>query len=224
LIDRAALFHVPSASVLRYTLERRSDIERASGVLALGNPDLGNPAFELPFAQKEAERITWSFPEATVITGSQATKQWFVENAADYGIVHIASHGEFDPDMPLLSALQLAPGDDRSGDLTVREIFALSLRADLVALSACQTGLGRLTNGDELVGLNRAFVYAGTRQILSTLWRVDDVATAVMVKHFYREQSRAERAEALRQAQIEVRRRYPHPAYWAGMVLSGDWE
>jgi CHAT domain-containing protein len=106
----------------------------------------------------------------------------------------------------------------------MREIFALSLRADLVALSACQTGLGRVTSGDELVGLNRAFVYAGTRQILSTLWRVDDVATAVLVKHFYREQTRVERAEALRLAQIEVRRRYPHPAYWAAMVMSGDWQ
>jgi CHAT domain-containing protein len=225
LIDRFAIFHVPSASVLRFTLERRGTRERGARVLALGNPDLGKPGFDLPFAQKEAERLTWSFPEAEVITREQATKQWFIENASDYGIVHIASHGEFDPDMPLLSALQLASDDDGvSGDLTMREIFALSLRADLVALSACQTGLGRVTSGDELVGLNRAFVYAGTRQILSTLWRVDDVATAVLVKHFYREQARVERAEALRLAQIEVRRRYPHPAYWAAMVMSGDWQ
>jgi CHAT domain-containing protein len=225
LIDRFAIFHVPSASVLRFTLERRGTRERGARVLALGNPDLGKPGFDLPFAQKEAERLTWSFPEAEVITREQATKQWFIESASDYGIVHIASHGEFDPDMPLLSALQLASDDDgESGDLTMREIFALSLRADLVALSACQTGLGRVTSGDELVGLNRAFVYAGTRQILSTLWRVDDVATAVLVKHFYREQARVERAEALRLAQIEVRRRYPHPAYWAAMVMSGDWQ
>ncbi len=223
LIDRFALFHTPSASVLQYTMGRRRS-ERNNRVLAIGNPDLGTEALSLPFAQKEAERIAWTFPDADVITGREATETWVKQNVANYGIVHLASHGEYDPSMPLMSSILLSKDGENDGLLTADEVFSLSLNADMVALSACQSGLGRLSNGDDVVGLNRAFVYAGTRQILSSLWRVDDVSTAVMVKHFYRNMPTMDRAEALRQAQLETRRRYPHPAHWAGLTLSGDWQ
>jgi len=120
--------------------------------------------------------------------------------------------------------VKLAPDSEDNGDLTTRKIFGLSIKADLIALSACQTGLGKVGNGDDIVGLNRAFVYAGTHEILSSLWRVDDVATAVLIKYFYRNMAGRDRAEALRQAQLEVRSQYRHPAYWAGLFLSGDWQ
>jgi len=224
LIDQHTLFFTPSASVLRYTFGRRAGRDRSDRVLAVGNPDLGDTNLNLPFAQKEAERIRWTFPEAKVLTGREATESWLATNIAEYGIVHVACHGEYDPNMPLLSAVRLSADTVNDGKLTAQEIFGLSLNADLVALSACQTGLGRLSNGDDIVGLNRAFVYAGTRQILSSLWRVDDVATAVLIKHFYRNLAGRSRADALRQAQLEVRKRYPHPAYWSGIFLSGDWQ
>ena len=101
-------------------------------------------------------------------------------------------------------------------------MFSLDIKADLVTLSACQTGLGEITGGDELVGLNRAFIYAGTHAILSSLWRVSDISTAIMIKHFYRNYVRDNKAESLRKAQLLVKRLYPHPSYWAGFNLTGD--
>jgi CHAT domain-containing protein len=225
LIDEMAVFFVPSASVLRYTVSRRDD--RANQrVLAFGDPDLGTAAFELPFARKEADRLRFDFDNVTVRLGAEATEGWLVANLQEYGIIHIASHGEYDPFAPLLSSLLLAPDGESDGLLTAEEIFGLTLRADLIALSACQTGLGRIGTGDDIIGLNRAFVYAGTRQLLSTLWRVDDISTALLFKHFYRQMRTTDRAEALRQAQLILKARpeYRHPARWAGLVLSGDWQ
>ncbi|MDX2177004.1 MAG: CHAT domain-containing protein [Candidatus Sumerlaeia bacterium] len=226
LIEGYALFHLPSASVLPYSVERRTPEPRARQelrVLAVGNPETNIPGSDLPFAQKEAERLRFEYPDITVATGGAATEEWVGANAGGYDVIHIASHGEYNPLAPMVSGLLLAGKGDGEGRLTSEEIFALPLAADLVALSACQTGLGRVTAGDEVVGLNRAFLYAGTRQIVSTLWRVDDIATAVLFKHFYRNDRDLDRAEALRQAQLRVAARYPHPAYWSGVALTGDW-
>jgi CHAT domain-containing protein len=227
-IDRYALFFSPSASVLQYTYGRSgADGERRTAqprVLAIGNPDLGDAAFALPFAQKEAERIAWTFPGAEVVTGERASKSWLRDNSERFDAIHLAAHGEYDAALPLLSSILLTGDEEDDGRLTAQEVFSLTLNANFVALSACQSGLGKLSNGDDIIGLNRAFVYAGTRQILSTLWRVDDVSTAVLIKHFYRNSETMSRAGALRAAQIEVRRRYPHPAHWAGVFLSGDWK
>ena len=139
-------------------------------------------------------------------------------------MIHLASHGEFDPVNPLASALKLASGPTTAnGDLTAEDVFGLQLDAELVTLSACQTGLGSIQAGDEVIGMNRAFLYAGTPSLLSTLWRVSDVSTAVLIKHFYRNYDDASRAEALRQAQLHVMSYYPHPSYWAGFTLTGDY-
>lgn len=227
LIDRYALFYSPSASVLRYTYTRAGEAEPRSGqgkVLAIGNPDLGSEALALPFAQKEAERIPWSFPNAQVVTGDRANESWLRENSGEFEAIHLATHGEYDSSLPLLSSILLSGDESNDGRLTAQEIFSMNLNANFVALSACQSGLGKLSNGDDIIGLNRAFVYAGTRQLLSTLWRVDDVSTAVLIKHFYRNSSTTSRAEALRKAQQQVRLRYPHPAHWSGIFLSGDWK
>lgn len=222
LLETHALYYSPSGSVLRYTMSKERS--QSNRVLAIGNPKLNSEAFNLPLAEKEARRMLWSFPEAKVLTGEQATKTWLVENIQNYGIIHLAMHGEFRPEAPLLSGLQLAPDANNNGVLTAADVFGLRLNADMVALSACQTGLGRITEGDEIIGLNRSFVYAGTRQVLSSLWRVDDVSTSVLIKHFYRNLATMNRAEALRQAQMTTRQQYPHPTYWAGITLSGDWK
>lgn len=227
IIDRVALFHTPSASLLRYTMTRERVRRDGARVLSFGNPRLEGGAMDLPFAQKEAERLVFDFDTVTFRTGTEATEAWLRDNIVNYDIIHIASHGEFDPNDPLESALLLAPdGERHDGRLTAADIFGMDIQADLITLSACQTGLGRISVGDDVIGLNRAFVYAGTRQILSTLWRVDDLSTALLFKYFYREIEDHDRAESLRRAQIRLRaqREFQHPAHWASVVLSGDWE
>ena len=121
------------------------------------------------------------------------------------------------------SLAELAKDDEADGNFEVNEVFSLDIKADLVTLSACQTGLGEITGGDELVGLNRAFIYAGTHAIVSSLWRVSDISTAVLIKHFYRNYTSASKSESLRKAQLQVKRLYPHPSYWAGFNLTGDY-
>jgi CHAT domain-containing protein len=223
LIDRAPLFYLPSVSVLRYTLERRK-AERNTRVLAIGNPALDDPALALPFAEQEVGSIRWNFPEVTVLTGEKATESWVVRHISDFGIIHVASHGEFDPVNPLFSAVKLVKDLHQDGDLEAAEVFGLRIRADLVMLSACQTGLGRVSAGDDVVGLNRAFLYAGTHAIVSSLWRVSDISTALLAKHFYREYGPLNKAAALRRAALHVKNLYPHPGYWGGFVLTGDFE
>jgi CHAT domain-containing protein len=224
LVDNHAIFYAPSASVLRFTFNKRKNGRHLKAVLAIGNPDLGELNYDLPLAEKEVESLQWSFPDITILTRDKALESWVVQNIEKYGIVHIASHGEFDPINPLFSALKLARDFQADGNLEVGEIFGLNVQADLVTLSACQTGLGTLLNGDELIGLNRAFLYAGTHALIASLWRIDDLASAVLMKHFYRFYQGHTKAEALRQAQLTVRQQFPHPAHWAGFVLSGDYQ
>jgi tetratricopeptide (TPR) repeat protein len=224
LLDAHALFYIPSASVLRFTLAKRHPGRRQTAVLAVGNPDLGALNYDLPLAEKEVYSLRWPFPRTTILTRDQALESRVVQDIDKYGIIHIASHGEFDSINPLFSALRLARDAQADGNLEVSEIFGLKVQADLVTLSACQTGLGVILRGDELIGLNRAFMYAGTHALISTLWRIDDLASALLMKHFYRFYTHSDKAESLRQAQLTVRQQFPHPSHWAGFVLSGDYK
>ena len=219
LVEKHPLFYSPSASVLEFTFKRKFPKGASVKVLALGNPDLGDLNYDLPLAEMEANGIRWEFPQIDVLTRDKAKESWLKEHIGEYQIIHIASHGEFDPVNPLFSSLKLTRDETADGNLEVNEVFSLDIKADLVTLSACQTGLGEITGGDELVGLNRAFIYAGTHAILSSLWRVSDISTAIMIKHFYRNYVRDNKAESLRKAQLLVKRLYPHPSYWAGFNL-----
>ncbi len=221
-IEQHPIFYSPSASVLKYTFARRSE-EKNVKVLAVGNPDLGNLNYDLPLSEMEVNSIKWNFADIDVLTGGEATESWLINNIENYGIIHIASHGEFDDINPLFSALKLKRDITADGNLQVQEIFPLKIKADMVTLSACQTGLGHISGGDELIGLNRAFFYAGTHAIISSLWRIDDVSTAVLIKHFYRNYKSYNKAEALRKAQLLIKKFYPHPSYWSGLTLTGDY-
>jgi CHAT domain-containing protein len=222
LIDLFPIFYLPSANVLNYTIGKRFK-EKNIRVLALGNPDLGDPAFDLPFSEHEVHSIKWNFPNVTVMTKERATEKWVVDNIEKFGIIHMASHGQFDPINPLFSAIKLTKGSGEDGNLEAAEIFGLKINADIVVLSACQTGLGRVTKGDDVIGLNRAFFYAGTHTIVSSLWRVSDVSTAVMIKEFYRQYMYHKKAESLRLATLHVKKRFPHPGYWGAFTLVGDY-
>jgi len=225
LVERHPLFYSPSASVLKFTFARKFAKGESAvvKVLALGNPDLGDLNYDLPLAEMEANAIKWDFPQIDVLTREKATESWLSEHIGEYQIIHIASHGEFDPVNPLFSSLKLTRDEAEDGNFEVNEVFSLNINADIVTLSACQTGLGKITGGDELVGLNRAFIYAGTHSLLSSLWRVSDISTAILIKHFYRNYVVDNKAESLRKAQLLVKRLYPHPSYWAGFNLTGDY-
>ncbi len=222
LIDRYPLFQLPSASVYRFTLERRK-AQRNTRVLAVGNPELRDQSLELPFAEREVASLLWSYPNMTALTGEKATKGWITQHIGEFGIIHLATHGEFDPVNPLFSALKLVGGkQEGSGDLEAAEIFDLNITADLIVLSACQTGLGKVTSGDEVQGMNQAFLYAGTHALISSLWRVSDISTAMLMKQFYREYQTRTKAESLRRAMLHVKARFPHPGYWSAFTLTGD--
>ena len=224
LLDRYPLFQLPSASVFKFTLERRR-AERNTKVLAVGNPDLHDQSLELPFAEREVGSLAWNYPNMTALTRDKATKSWISEHIAEFGIIHLATHGEFDPVNPLFSALKLVSDKkEKDGDLEAAEIFDLRITADLIVLSACQTGLGKVTSGDEVQGLNQAFLYAGTHALVSSLWRVSDISTAMLMKQFYREYQTRPKAESLRRAMLHVKNRFPHPGYWGAFTLSGDYK
>ncbi|MBN2567833.1 MAG: CHAT domain-containing protein, partial [Deltaproteobacteria bacterium] len=123
---------------------------------------------------------------------------------------------------PLDSALLLAADSNNDGLLRAADLYNLSLNADLVTLSACETALGRVSTGDDVVGFTRGFLYAGARSLISSLWQVDDRATRDLMVHFYINLSKMSKDEALRQAQLETKEQYPHPYYWAAFLLTGS--
>ena len=144
------------------------------------------------------------FPQATIYLEKDATednaKRWSPQN----DIIHFASHAELNENDPLASVILLAKSDYEDGRLEVREIFAMDLKASLVVLSACETGLGKLSSGDELVGLTRAFIYAGTPSVVGSLWNVEDSSTAQLMASFYKNLKTMTKVEALRQAQLSL--------------------
>ena len=118
------------------------------------------------------------------------------------------------------SAVLLAPDRSSDGRLKVSDLYSLSLDANLVTLSACQTALGKVTTGDDVVGFARGLLYAGASSIVSSLWDVDDLATRDLMVGFYQNLAKMDKQEALRQAQINTRKKYEHPNYWAAFILS----
>jgi CHAT domain-containing protein len=218
LVEDFALSTLPSASVLRYLVDKGADAPARA--LVVGNPDLG-AGLALPWAEREARMVGQHEREATVLVRADATEGQVKSRLGTVGLVHLATHGELSESDPLSSAILLAPGDGEDGRLEVREVFGLDLHARLVVLSACETGLGQLSRGDELVGLQRAFLYAGTPAVVTTLWKVDDRASFELIRAFYDRLDAAGPMTALRQAQIETQRAFPHPFAWAAFGLTG---
>ena len=217
LVEDYTLATLPSASVLKYLGDKGGGEARP---VAVGNPDLG-PALELRYAGREARAIGEHFPGARVLLRADATEARVKALAGEAGLLHFATHAQLDEQEPLASALLLAPDGADDGRLEVREIFGLDLHARLVVLSACETGLGQLSRGDELVGLQRAFLYAGTPAVITTLWKVDDRASFGLMGKFYDQLQAVGPAQALRQAGRATLAEYPHPFAWAGFVLTG---
>ena len=218
----------PSATVLGFCLKKantfKHPVNDSYSVLAFGNPSLNDPSLDLPFAAREVKSLNRYYDNIEVFTGKEATLSNFYTNLDDQQLLLFSCHGIFDPVNPLSSALLLAADENYSGWLEAKDIFNLNLNSFLVGMSACETGLSIIRGGDEVVGLSRAFIYAGTLSLLSSLWKVDDLATAVLIKRFYRYLSEGDsRADALQKAQKVVMKEInPYPSYWAAFNITGD--
>lgn len=218
--DECAITYLPSASILP-ALRRR--IQRAGQRVLTIAQSLAPGLSALRYADEEAGSVARLYGAHPLLTG-RATRAEFLKRAGAYNVLHIAAHAELNATSPLFSRILLSPDNDDSGAIEVREIYGMDLtRTDLVALSACETQLGRQSKGDDIVGLNRAFIYAGASSVIASLWTVDDESTSLLMKALYGHLKHGmSKAAALQAAQAATRKKYPHPYYWAAFVLTGD--
>jgi CHAT domain-containing protein len=188
----------------------------------------------LPFSREEANAIASLAPKSSLMEAIdfQANRANATSGAlARYRIVHFATHGLLNSEQPELSGLVLSlvdeSGKPQDGFLRMHEIYNLQLPADLVVLSACQTALGKQIKGEGLVGLTRGFMYAGTQRVVASLWQVDDLATAELMKKFYRGMVKEglRPAQALRLAQLDMlkQKQWSSPYFWAAFTIQGEW-
>jgi CHAT domain-containing protein/Tfp pilus assembly protein PilF len=211
------------------------------GLLTRSAADVGlsrNGALRLPrlrFSRREAEEIMAVTPqgegkEAVDFEASRATAT--SPELSQYRIVHFATHGLLDSVHPELSGLVFSMvdknGRPQNGFLELQDIYNLNLPADLVVLSACETGLGKEISGEGLVGLTRGFMYAGASRVMASLWKVSDAGTAALMAEFYRamKKNNLPPAAALRAAQIKMwqQKRWNNPYYWAAFQIQGEWK
>jgi CHAT domain-containing protein len=189
----------------------------------------------LPFTAIEAEKILAIAPARTSMkaVGFAATRSLSMSSElGQYRYLHFATHGYMDARHPELSALVLSlfdkDGKIEDGFLRLQDIYNLRLHADLVVLSACETGLGREIRGEGLIGLTRGFLYAGAARVLVSLWDVSDQGTSELMPRFYEAMLQKGRppAAALREAQIAMfkSRKWQAPYYWAPFTLQGEWK
>ena len=220
LIERHSIRMLPSASVSKY-LQARKSPDRPD-IFAFGNPDLGDPAYDLKYAQNEAIAVAATRPRSMVLLREKATETALRKFGIGFNYIHFATHGQFDSDAPLQSALLLAGDGQSDGKLTVDKLYSMRLEADLVTLSACETGLGKVASGDDVVGLTRGFLYAGSSTVVASLWKVDDMATSYLMTEFYNALKVTHKQDALRRAQLKSKEKYGHPFFWAAFELTGS--
>ncbi len=220
LIEQHTLQIAPSIQTL--ALKKSSPTFNTESALIVGNPaPMPELLLPLPGAETEAKTIA-EILDTSVLLGQEATETAVIERMADAKLIHLATHGLFDEQQGLQSSLAFATTESETGLLTAEEILDLELNADLVVLSACNTGRGSIT-GDGVVGLSRSFLLAGASNTLVSLWYIDDESTANLMTEFYRNlQDNPDKAQSLRQAMMTMMKENPHPRHWAGFVLVGQ--
>jgi len=224
LIEMHPISVAPSASVATYLARRTL---RADAKLAVfGNPLIAEK-YNLPGAETEAKRIAQFFPRSQLYMGAQATKSQFREVMGGMPIVHVAAHAEADQIDPLYSRILLANQGNRPDFLEAHEILSMQMRGTaLVTLSTCESGLGRVAGGDEVLGFPRVFLSAGVSALIASLWPVSDDATEALMSTLYRELVAGNDLQrAMQTGQIAVLRqpKTAHPFFWAPFNLIGDW-
>jgi tetratricopeptide (TPR) repeat protein len=212
LAERVQVSYAPSSTVLGTCLERAMRQEPGGTRLLVGVSD---PS--LPNIGAEIAELAQMFGTAETLAGDDATEEAFRRFAPEAEVIHLASHAVFRNDNPLFSAIKLA-----NGWLSLNDLSSMRLRASLVTLSACETGLNGVLAGDELIGLARGFLQAGAASVLVSLWAVNDASTARLMGDFYRHLDAGySPAAAMRLSQSEMRFDYPHPFYWAPFLVIG---
>jgi CHAT domain-containing protein len=218
--DKHAVFYLPSVNVLPY-LHAKSD-PGSKPILVMAN-DESPGAPRLVYARDEGRAVA-NLWDAQPVTGKVATAAYLSSHAGDYGIVHIAAHVSTDHEYPQFSRIVTGEGKEDEGELELNQVVGLDLRkTNLVVVSGCESQLGRRTRGDDVIGLSRAFMFAGSPSVIASLWNVDDEVTQELMVAFYTHlKAGLSKAEALRAAETDVRKQHPNPYYWAGFVLMGD--
>jgi len=250
LIETFSISYLPSATVLKYARGKNNGNHK--DLFAAGNPVTG--LTPLPAAELEVKEVSAIFEKKLVLTGQQATKTSVKSQGPRYDLMLLSTHGEMIESNPLKSNLRFTPSEKDDGRLTVNEIFDMEIKANLVTLSACETALvkgetGDFPQGDDLVGLSRAFIHAGAPSVVASLWKVSDDSTVQLMRTFYENIRSMPKAEALRKAQLELMRstvrftvtragggmiqstqkgseeaiECSHPFFWAPFILLGDW-
>ncbi len=253
VVEKFTISYAPSCSSLLFLKEKEARLEHPKSLLAIGNPnynlsripnarqnaasiilkeiyyDQGFDLTPIPHSKKEIKNVAKLFPKEKrdIYLGNQATEEVIKRTSLeDYRIIHFACHSLLDEKFPFRSALVLAIDEDEEEDgfLLVREIYNLRLSADMIVLSACQTGRGRLENVEGVLGLPRIFFYCGARSVISSLWKITDKSTTQFMTYFYKYISEGKsKSQALRFAKIKmIKSKYSHPFFWASFVLYGD--
>lgn len=226
LIERNPMSIAPSISVAARLAQRTPTA--SARLLAFGNPAI-NPdvADPLPGAEREVQELARQFPGARLYFREQASKDNFLRDAPASPLVHVAAHAMADTLDPLHSKVLLADENGQPNYLEAKDVMGMKLGGvAMVALSACESGLGRVDNGDEVLGFTRSFLSAGTSTLLASLWPVSDAATEQLMTTLYADLGKGEQVQdAMRDAQRAVlaNPETAHPYYWAPFNLIGNW-
>ncbi|MBD2294484.1 CHAT domain-containing protein [Anabaena sphaerica FACHB-251] len=230
LIEKHTILTSPAIRVLDLVHQQRQKVS-GKGALVVGNPKMPDysgklgekpqPLSDLPNAELEAQAIA-KLLNTQAIIGNNATKQAIVQQMPNARIIHFATHGLLDHYEGLGSAIAFAPSAKDDGFLTAQELVEMKLNAELVVLSACDTGRGVIT-GDGVIGLSRSFFAAGVPSIVVSLWAVPDAPTSILMTEFYQIlQTQPDKAQALRQAMLNTMKKHPAPQNWAAFTLVGE--
>lgn len=226
LIDKLAVYTMPSLSVMVETRRAQAALKNQDTVLAFGNPTFARADLvQLPGTEVEVGRIIEVYGDrARVHFHEDALEDHIKRYAGGYRIIHLATHGLLNNNNPLYSSIAMSgiAGQPDDGFLEAREIPIIKLDAELVILSACESGRGRMLPGEGILGLTRSLFSAGVPGIIASMWEVNDQATAFMMREFYSQYPAVPAVEALRRAQIATRAEFgDNPNLWAPFVLMG---
>ncbi len=221
LVQKYNLIYAPSASVFMMSNDHQQKPGSRFMGIALSDVMVENRS-GLPGTEDELRKILPLFTDNISAFGNRSTELFVKRNAGNFNFIHFATHGSYNYEQPLYSHLVFLPEGEEDGKLNVFEVFELNLNASLVTLSACETGLGNISEGDEMVGLSRAFLFAGSSAVLVSLWAVADYPTSLLMANFYSYLKDHDLQEALTLAQRDVIKIYPQPLYWSPFVLIGN--
>jgi len=221
LVDTHYISYLTSPQLLRILRKRKNPTTSSKKCLVVADP-----TGDLPYAMEEASVIVSSISSVDVLSGTKATKKRILSLYRNYDILHFACHAHFDEQNPIFTHLVVSDGKGGISRLELNEIYELNFnRNPIVVLSACESGAGKLTAGDEITCLPRAFIYAGARSVIVTLWPVQDRTTARLMEKFYRNLSKGQPVgEALTNAQRWLKQTDADPYHWAGFQLIGEYQ